>query len=1309
MRWIAFLALLVVTACNGGGRESLEATSPVELESPANLPVQTSAASTPSASLESVDQPTSSTTSIPTIAVETDIPAPSREAADLSIFTWKPIINGLRKPLGLENAGDGSSRLFLLEQAGLIRILQAGNLIEPPFLDLTDRVGSSGLEQGLLGLAFHPNYRENGYFYVNYTDLQGDTVIARFQVSQTDPNIARADSEMRLLLVEQPYENHNGGAVLFGPDGYLYIGLGDGGSAGDPHNNAQSLDTLLGKILRVDVDQGQPYGIPKGNPYVHDGGRAEIWANGLRNPWRMAFDALTGDLYIGDVGQNQWEEINFLPAEAVLQIGRLQAFNFGWNYSEGTHVFQGDPPLGLAIIPPVAEYDHTLGCSVTGGVVYRGSQLSDLQGIYLFGDYCSGRVWGLWRTSEGNWQKRISFENMSRITAFGEDESGEVFLSRPGRVNIPASSEVTIMDEKFAERVRRFQGEKRINGLIYGLIAGFWFSLGVWALDAWLLQQANGDFTWLKFAIGAPFLIFLGGVAGWLTARFDNSFLGALIWLATGIAYIWICSHVPFQGQSIALGLLDLDFAGLELYPFVESIVIRMSLLYLVVGLLMAIFGGFELFFVESATRSSGQFGRFFALLICFILYIPLGMMVDDLINRTLREPIAGMNELIQFGVGLQNQTVSKETQREMGVRAIRIFGDRINRPYRIILGKYDPIMLDEIHVYVDFSGEWGGCSVLVNRPMVCWLSSERYLRSLACLVEGGTAQKCKIKTLPGAEPVQMDVFAKLDAEPLEYGILGQRGTQVLVMAADAEGDQVKCNYRELDAVYLESCQPVNGKAFDIMPILPTPTRLVPTPTPTVMPIQEVQAGPQAALSDPSVLGLAVLQNAPRYTIVVDINEDLLGFNGSATVEVTNAETVPLDVLYFRLLPNGKGSYGDGSLRVTRTSQDGREASTALLVEDTVLKVPLTETLQPGEKVLLEFEFQGEVPKDFGGEATPAGYGIYNLSNGVLALSGWYPILAVYDDQGWNLDQPSQIGDSVYSDVGFYSVDLSAPEGLMVAATGVKVSEQHGDGKQRMHFESGPERDFFLVASADYQMASRMVGETKVNSYFFSGHEAAGMKALSIASDSLKIFNEKFGPYPFGEFDVVAAPMRNALGVEYPGIVVIAESLYELPEKPDFEVTVAHEVAHQWWYSVVGNDVFDEPWLDEALVTYSSGLYYEFTFGPQYQAGLEQYWQNRYDRQREETGDEIVTNGLEYFESLNRPSIYGAIVYVKGALFFKALRAEIGDQAFFQGLQDYYQLRYFQIAQAADLLDAFENAAGRNLDTFYQQWLYKKQ
>lgn len=335
-------------------------------------------------------------------------------------YHWKAVTSGLASPVGITHAGDGSNRLFILEQGGVIRILADGQLLTAPFLDIRSRVGTSGNEQGLLGLAFHPEYAENGLFFVDYTDLDGNTVISRFQVS-TDRNIAEAGSETILLQVKQPYQNHNGGHIIFGPDGYLYIGLGDGGSAGDPQGNGQNLSTLLGNILRLDINQGSPYAIPADNPYANGGGQPEIWASGLRNPWRYSFDRATGDLYIGDVGQNQWEEIHFLSAEAA------GGANFGWNYWEGLHPFQGSPPEDIEFEFPIWEYGHDQGCSVTGGFVYRGS-MSAWQGIYLYGDFCSGQVWGLLRDSNNIWQNTLLFETAFNITSFGEDESGEIYL-----------------------------------------------------------------------------------------------------------------------------------------------------------------------------------------------------------------------------------------------------------------------------------------------------------------------------------------------------------------------------------------------------------------------------------------------------------------------------------------------------------------------------------------------------------------------------------------------------------------------------------------------------------------------------------------------------------------------------------------------------------------------------------------------------------------------------------------------------------------------------------------------------------------
>ena len=381
--------------------------------------------STPSTLTLAPEPPTSAPpTTIPDTAAPTQIPATSTASSassfpDPNAYTWQPITSGLIRPVDLQD--DGSGRLFIIEKAGRIRILENGQLLSTPFLDIDDRVNDSSNEMGLLGLAFHPNYSQNGYFYVNYTGPGGDTFISRFQASgnSADPN-----SESILLNIEQPFPNHNGGVVTFGPDGNLYLGLGDGGAAGDPFGNGQNLDVLLGKILRIDVDSpdGQPYTIPPENPFGN-----EILHYGLRNPWRISFDKLNGDLYIGDVGQGEWEEIDFVAA------GSRGGLNFGWDYYEGNHDYD---PQGIAgeYVFPVAEYSHAEGgCSVTGGHVYRGS-MSEWNGIYLYGDYCTGYVWGLINV-DGGWQNKLLFETNVRITSFGQDKAGEIYmLSDTGEV-----------------------------------------------------------------------------------------------------------------------------------------------------------------------------------------------------------------------------------------------------------------------------------------------------------------------------------------------------------------------------------------------------------------------------------------------------------------------------------------------------------------------------------------------------------------------------------------------------------------------------------------------------------------------------------------------------------------------------------------------------------------------------------------------------------------------------------------------------------------------------------------------------------
>jgi glucose/arabinose dehydrogenase len=336
-----------------------------------------------------------------------------------------PLLYGFDWPVLVTNAGDGSNRLFVVEKPGRIVIVRDGSKETTPFLDIQPLVGSDGSEQGLLGLAFHPDYSSNGEFFVNYTNLERDTVIARYQVT-TDSEQADPSSATMLLQVDQPASNHNGGNLVFGPDGFLYIGLGDGGRTGDPWGNAQNLGVLLGKLLRIDVDGGSPYGIPADNPFMHSvdpGVRPEIWAYGLRNPWRYSFDRATGDLYIGDVGQYRYEWVHRQPA------GTGGGQNYGWNIREGSHCYStGTNCDTTSLVSPIAEYDHSLGCSITGGYAYRGAAYPELVGTYFFADYCSGRFWSLRETTPGDWLMDPPLESPLRPSSFGEDEDGELYV-----------------------------------------------------------------------------------------------------------------------------------------------------------------------------------------------------------------------------------------------------------------------------------------------------------------------------------------------------------------------------------------------------------------------------------------------------------------------------------------------------------------------------------------------------------------------------------------------------------------------------------------------------------------------------------------------------------------------------------------------------------------------------------------------------------------------------------------------------------------------------------------------------------------
>ncbi len=342
-----------------------------------------------------------------------------------SEISFTKIADGFNQPLGISHSNDASGRLFIVERGGTIRIIDAsGTRIEHPFLDVSSLVDTDFGEQGLLGLVFHPKYKTSGRFFINYTNKDDDTIIAEYKTSQ-NTNVAIESPTRRLLFLEQPEHNHNGGHMAFSPkDNYLYIGTGDGGGFDDPNDNAENLDSLLGKMLRLDVNTNLPYAVPNTNPYVNDSAvRSEIWAHGLRNPWRFSFDRLTGDLYIGDVGQARYEEINFQPNDSN---GKE---NYGWDTTEGLECNEPRNDCNKdGISLPILTYGRDQGVSVTGGYVYRGSEIPWLQGKYIYGDFATGIIWMAEQTASG-WKSEMLADTEFNISSFGEDAAGELYLA----------------------------------------------------------------------------------------------------------------------------------------------------------------------------------------------------------------------------------------------------------------------------------------------------------------------------------------------------------------------------------------------------------------------------------------------------------------------------------------------------------------------------------------------------------------------------------------------------------------------------------------------------------------------------------------------------------------------------------------------------------------------------------------------------------------------------------------------------------------------------------------------------------------
>ncbi len=441
------------------------------------------------------------------------------------------------------------------------------------------------------------------------------------------------------------------------------------------------------------------------------------------------------------------------------------------------------------------------------------------------------------------------------------------------------------------------------------------------------------------------------------------------------------------------------------------------------------------------------------------------------------------------------------------------------------------------------------------------------------------------------------------------------------------------------------------------------------------------------------------LPGATGYHIDLQIPDDFLLLQGHEQVRYTNQENEPLNEVYFRLFPSAAG----GEATVSAVKVDGQDVEPAYEFEDSALRVPLPTALQPGEQVVIQMDFSVKVPQEMGGN-----YGLFGYFDNVLVLDEFYPVIPVYDDEGWNVEVPPPNADTSYFDASFYVVRVTAPARLTVVASGVEVGRGSEGGNQVLTFAAGPARDFYLAASDRYTVVSKKVGETEINSYAFAERADGAKLALQYAADALKSFNVRFGVYPYTELDVVSTPMQ-ALGIEYPGIMGIALNLYDpnetvagLPSRIMMEGTVAHEVAHQWFYNAVGNDQVDEPWLDEAIVQYITGLYYVDTHGESAAQSFRASWNSRWER----VDRADIPIGMPAGSYVDQE--YGAIVYGRGPLFVTALAGKMGQETFDEFLRDYYESHKWGIGTS----DAFKQLAERHcqcdLTALFEEWVYEK-
>ncbi len=877
------------------------------------------------------------------------------------------------------------------------------------------------------------------------------------------------------------------------------------------------------------------------------------------------------------------------------------------------------------------------------------------------------------------------------------------------------------------EREAQLQRLSLRLGLRSGLLTGLALALGTWTPHIMALRATHLRLIYPPLIIGSLALLLLGGLGGWLAARFRNALAGGLAWAVVGVFMALVIGHVPFDGQNLVVWIADRRFWGLSVYPFGDTAQYHVWLSGFFIVLLLAVLGLFQDYRLEGLRADVDDKGRLEASVwLTIALPLPLvlavGLITDNIVNSPLRTAPRQVHQAIHTGRTFAGDLFELSLERGLNYNAIAGVRDLMSENYSLLIGKANLGASDSVYVVAHFdNGAWIGCWVVADALSNCYDASPPYTQGLAALLTSGEippdCPECSVRVSDEQRTWLASRSVDFAGAP-QITRLAQWGTFVLVraqaLASSAEPSSssdyaIECRFYDVDPVRLEDCWEVEGSSkagsvreppHPVGEITPSPS---PRPTTTDSPSLDSQLAPYASAMRPAFVDdLSAIGPVSRYRIEVAVDPERATLSGQETVHYVNTAAVSQDAVYLRLFPNLPG-YG-GEMSVSNLQVRDAAVTGSLEVQETALRVPLTEPLLPGEETVITLDFDVTVPITVG-----EGYGQFVYLQDVMALANFFPLIPAFDEEncarfgncaaGWNVEYAVPYGDAVYSDTALFEILVTAPTGWTVVASGSTVSQKAApQDMATWRVVSGPMRDVNVVLSPRFELATQRVGDVVVNSYYLPEDAPGGKRVLRWAADALAFFEQHFGPYPFAELDVVATP-TVAGGIEYPGLIAMPIRRYDQEEGGRFQWSTIHEVGHQWWYSLVGNDQQDEPWLDEALVQYSTALYYELAIG--WDGAVKEVFEASYQQIAGTDEDDLISRPVAAYADSN----YGSVVYMKGPLFFHALRQEVGDDAFWAILQTYFDAYRYKTASGADFRALAEEVSRQDLSDLYQEWL----